>query len=198
MLIVAVVLTLFVLLIDASIKSRSSAPLQTLSEQAWVDRVLPIVTQSTEQGQQIDQIRAGGLKMQASAINAQLTQTANAAKGIYKQVTALKPPPIVAGPSGLLAACLLVRANAAASLSQAMNAELSGPRPSVTSDPQLPAIARAGEDFQISDRAFTLFSQNMPNVGVRIPSSRWVSDTSQYDTANLQAFLLSLRNATNS
>ncbi len=198
LLIVAVVLTLLVLLIDASIKSRSPVTLQTLGEQAWVDRVLPVVTQSTEQGQQINLIRSGGTQMQAGAITASLNQTASSAMRVYRTVAALKPPPVVAGSNGLLEACLLVRANAAASLAKAMNAELSGARPSVTSDPQLATFVQAGADFQISDRAFVLFTQNLPNVGVHVPSSRWVTNSGEYDSQSLQTFLLTLRNATNS
>src|ERR1700722_19884544 len=96
-LLIGVVVTLFVLLIDASLQSRSPGPQQQLAAGAWIDRVLPIVTTSTEEGQQLAAIWAKGLQTPATTLSSQLNQIATGAALAYKQVVALRAPANVAG-----------------------------------------------------------------------------------------------------
>ena len=111
-LLIGVVITLFVLLIDASLKSRSPGPVQQLAAGAWLDRVMPIVTTSTEEGQQVAAIWTNGLQTPATSLAAQLDQLANGAARAYQQAVALRPPVSVAGAAGLLETCLLTRSEA--------------------------------------------------------------------------------------
>src|ERR1700733_2061269 len=102
--VIGVVISLFILLIDASLQSRSPGPEQQLAAGAWIDRVLPIVTTSTEEGQQLAAIWAKGLQTPATSLSAQLDEIATGAAQAYKQVVALRPPATVAGSAGLLEA----------------------------------------------------------------------------------------------
>lgn len=161
---------------------------------AWVDRVLPIIQASTSQGQEIAQVRSSGVSSSPSSVTSQVAQTATAAKNSYQQLIALRAPDQLVGAAGLLEASLLVRSQAAAAMAQALTKELGNGAPS-GDDPQVGALTTAGQDFQVSDRAYSLFAQRLPTVGVKAPASSWVNDPSQYETGNIQVYLASLRNA---
>ena len=190
-----IIITLVVVIIDASLKSRSPSVAPRMAATAWVDRVLPIIQASTTQGREINRVRSSGIgSSSSSSVTSQVAQTATAAKNSYQQLSALRPPDELVGAAGLLEASLLVRSQAAAAMAQALTRELGNGAPS-GSDPQVGALTTVGQDFQISDRAYSLFAQRLPAVGVKAPASSWVSDPTQYDAGNIQVFLASLRNA---
>src|SRR5690348_13204969 len=105
-LIIGVVITLLVLLIDASLHSRSPGPEQQLAAGDWVDRVLPVVSESNTQGLRVQQLWSGALKAKAASVTSEIDQIAAGAGAAYKTVVALRPPPQLAGAAGLLEACL--------------------------------------------------------------------------------------------
>lgn len=194
LLVAGIIITLVVVIIDASLKSRSPTVAPRMAATAWVDRVLPIIQASTTQGQEIAQVRSSGVSSSPSSVTSQVAQTATAAKNSYQQLMALQPPDQLVGAAGLLEASLLVRSQAAAAMAQALTKELGNGAPS-GDDPQVGALTTVGQDFQVSDRAYSLFAQRLPAVGVKAPASSWVSDPTQYETGNIQVFLASLRNA---
>lgn len=190
-----IVATLLVLLVDASIKSRSPAPIRTLASQAWVDRVLPVVTQTNQQGAEINNIRSSGLSMTASSINSQLQQVAAAAHSSLATVQGLNPPANVAGANGLLIACLQTRAQAAAAFQAAMDKVLTGPKSAAAAE--APALTSAVEQFQVSDQAYHLFVQDVPPLGVTMPASSWYTNPAAFAQPGLTTFLQALRAKTN-
>ncbi|MDQ6837168.1 MAG: hypothetical protein M3137_02180 [Actinomycetota bacterium] len=195
LLVAGIIITLVVVVIDASLKSRSPTVAPRLAATAWVDRVLPIIEASTTQGQEIQQVRNTGVtSVSASSITSQVNQAATAARRSYQQLSALRAPDQLVGAAGLLEACLLVRSQAAAAMAGALTKELANGAPSGV-DPQLGALTTAGQDFQVADRAYSLFAQRLPTVGVKAPASSWVNDPTQYQADMLQIFLASLRNA---
>lgn len=121
---VGVALTLLILLIDASLKSRSPVPRQQLAAGTWVDRVLPVIASSTGEGQAIAGIWANGLKTPGPALAASINSAAVGAARDYRTVVALHPPDSLLGPAGLLEASLLARSEAAADLQKALIATL--------------------------------------------------------------------------
>ena len=121
---VGVVVTLLVLLIDASLNSRSPAPTQQLAAGVWVDRVLPVIDSSTSEGQVVAGIWANGLKTPAPALAGQIDQVAAQSAQDYQTVVKLRPPADLGGPSGLLEAALLARSQAAAHLKAVFTASL--------------------------------------------------------------------------
>jgi hypothetical protein len=115
------VATLLILLVDASLHSTSSKTTQELSAGTWMDRVLPIISATNQEGQLIAAVWANGLKLPASTIVSELEQTATGASQAYQEAVRLKAPPELAGPAGLLEACLLSRSQAAAALQKSMS-----------------------------------------------------------------------------
>jgi hypothetical protein len=197
-LLIGIVLTLFVLLIDASLHSRSPGPDKQLATGAWIDRALPLMTTSTEEGQQLATMWSNGLQMPAPSLSAQIDQLASGAAAAYRQAAALRPPVDLAGPAGLLDASLLARSEAAAAVRAGLAPILqvdhsaAGPKGRAAA---LDRIETAGQDIQISDQAYRLFLRSLPNVGVTIPPSTWGGDLSPYQPGNAQVFLISLQNA---
>ncbi len=196
-LIIGIILTLFVLLIDASLKARSNNDSATLSSQAWVDQILPVIQSTNAEAQIINDVRAHGLTMSATTITTQLNTVDANAKKSYQEATALRPAASVAGAAGLLEASLLVRSQASQEYATAMVGVLrsSIPQDGQTDPAENPVLA-AVQDMEVSDRAYQLFIAHAPNLGTKIPASQWVPDISQYDPTTLETFLVSLRSAT--
>lgn len=135
-------ITLLVLLIDASLHSRSPAPERELAAGAWVDKVLPLISASSVEGQTVSSLWASGLRMPAQAVAQQIDSVAAGAYANYQAVVKLRPPAELDGPAGLLEACLLARSEAAAELKTALTGVL-GAAAQVTSSTSLPASRRA-------------------------------------------------------
>lgn len=198
LLVVALVVTMLVVLLDASLKSRSPAPAQVLSAQTWIDRVLPVIGDSTARGRQLDAVRTAGLRMPAASVRSQLQQVASSAAADERAVAALRSPVAAGAAPGLLRAALAVRARASASMARAVTSVLAGAPPALVSDPSVQAMVAAGSDLAVADRAYALFSASLPpSLGVSAPPSAWLSGTGLYDPLPVQTFLVALRNATN-
>jgi hypothetical protein len=191
-LVIGVVITLLVLLIDASLHSRSPNPGQQLAAGEWADRVLPVISESNTEGIQLQQLWSSALTMKAPVVTAEIDQIAAGAAGAYKTVVALRPPVQLAGAAGLLEACLLARSQATASLQSAFDAVLS--QTAAAGDPTS-SVQTAGNDLQVSDQAYRLFLSSLPHLGVTMPPSVWLSDPGPYQAASSQVFLASLHNA---
>jgi hypothetical protein len=197
-LVIGIVITLFVLLIDASLHSRSSGPRNQLATGAWVDRALPLVTTSTEEGRQLAAAWSDALHEPGSSLSAQINQIAAGSASAYREASALRPPDNLAGPAGLLDASLLARSEAAAAVKKALAPALLGHQSAAGPNgtgPALAAIEAAGQDLQIGDQAYGLFLHSLPDVGVTFPGSAWGADPSPYRPATAQVFLISLANA---
>ena len=92
-LVVPLVLTLAVLLVDASMHARSTKPEATLNSQAWVDKVLPQIAQSSAQGSELAQVSSGAVATGgSSAIASELSSIAGASVTTYKAVVADRAP----------------------------------------------------------------------------------------------------------
>lgn len=191
-LITGVVITLLVLLIDASLHSRSPVPGQQLAAGAWVDRVLPVITESNTESARLQQLWSGALTMKASAVSSEIDQLASGTAGAYKTVVSLRPPSQLAGAAGLLEACLLARSQAVSSLQGSFEQALSQP---TSTGASVASIQTAGNDLQVSDQAYRLFVSTLPHIGVGMPPSAWLGDPGPYQPASAQVFLASLHNA---
>ena len=117
---VGLVIAILVLLVDASLHSRSTKPIDDLAAGAWTDRILPIVAVSTAEGRVVAGVWTLGLKVPPASTVAQIDQVAQGSAQAYQEAVHLRPPAALAGAAGLLEASLLSRSQAAASLDRAM------------------------------------------------------------------------------
>jgi hypothetical protein len=194
-----VVITLLVLLIDASLHSRSVTTAQDLAAGTWIDRVLPVIATSTAEGQQLEQLWANGLHLSGPAISSQLEQLTAGSTSAYQAVIKLRPPDILAGQSGLLEACLLARSEATATLQSAFSpvlASTSSGSSAAAEQKAITAIHTVGTDLAVGDQAYEMLVRTMPaSVGVQMPPSQWLTNSTPYEPQSAQVFLTSLQNA---
>jgi hypothetical protein len=189
---VGIVITLVVLLVDASLHSRSTGPGQQLASGAWVDRVLPVIAASNTEAVQLNELWSSGLSMKPAQVTTLVDQVATGASGGYKQVVALRPPANLAGSAGLLEACLLARSQAATIIQGAVSEALNSAPPA----PQLATqFQTAGNDLQVADQAYQLFASTLPKIGVTMPASQWLGAGAPYQPQSAQVFLASLHSS---
>jgi hypothetical protein len=124
-LVLLVVVTLVVLVVQGAVSARSPAPARQLAEQSWLDQVVPVIEQSTEQGQEIAEVRADALKLSGTVVASRLGQAATSAETTLGVMNKMPVPRDLQTASSLLLASLAVRAQTAAELSKAMVAALS-------------------------------------------------------------------------
>ena len=134
-----VVITLLVLLINASLNSRSDGPVQQLAAGTWVDKVLPIITSSNAEGRVLQSVWSGGLQTPAAQVASEVSTVAAVSNQDYANLVKLRAPAALSGAAGLLETSLLVRSRAATNLDKAFSATLGaasrGPGPPVVSGP---------------------------------------------------------------
>ncbi|HTW11061.1 MAG TPA: hypothetical protein VME46_26410 [Acidimicrobiales bacterium] len=183
-LIVPFVLTIIVVLIDASMHARSPQPQRTLDSEAWVDQVLPDITASSAQGLEIAGISSRKLTLPAGGVAAELSSLASQSLATYRSVRDLAPPSGLASAAGLLQACLWARQAGAGEMASAVKQLLGGAHPYSV----VPEMTAAAAEFQVSDNAYQLFSRDLPRLGVDMPPSQWAAQPGIFQPEALSGF----------
>jgi hypothetical protein len=191
-LLLGAVATAVVLAVNAAISARSPAPARQLAEQSYVDQIIPVIQSSTQQGKDVDSVRAQALTLSAATITGRLAEVATDAQTTLNTLERINPPKRVSTAHALLVATLAIRVDAAQEDQRAMAAALSGEDLQTAVN----SLVTVGEDFTASDRTYGLFMKTAGVLGDSIPASAWVPDVSVYTPANLTVFLSSLRAAT--
>jgi hypothetical protein len=188
-LVVPLVLTLVVLLVDASMHARSTRPAATLNNQAWVDKVLPQIALSSAQGSELAQVSSGLVAAGgSSAVAVELSRIAGASASTYKAVAADAAPSGVAPAAGLLQACLAARHEGADEMASAVQHLLGGDGPPSA----VTEMTAAAADFKVGDNAYQLFTADLPKLGVTMPPSVWLTSAAVYEPQALTAFATKL------
>ena len=181
---IPLVLTMLVLLVDASMHARSAQPGATMNSEAWVDKVLPEIAQSSAQGREIAQISSARLTSNSDVVSTELTKIASAAAATYDAVAGYEAPSEVVPAAGLLDACLAARKAGSAQLASAVRDLVRGDGPTSA----LEQMGAAAADFKVGDSAYKLFAQDSPKLGVRMPGSQWATGSRLYQPTSLGAF----------
>jgi hypothetical protein len=191
-LLVGALATLVVLAVNAAIAARSSAPARQLAEQNYLDQVSPVIQDSTQQGRDIDALRSQAVTLSGTTIIDRLDQLVASTAQSFAAIRRIAPPGSMDTAHDLLVATMAVRADSAKSLRQAIANALGG-QPLIAA---AAAVGQVGSEMEASDRTYQLFVQALPSPGTGAPTSRWVSDPTAYDQANLSVFLSSVRAST--
>jgi hypothetical protein len=192
--VVGLVLTLLVLLVDASIKSRSQAPVRQLSGQAWVNRVVPIITDSNVSGHDFQALRTNSASLSAATLRSDLAAMTNGTKGTYDAYAKLVAPTDLSTSAGLLGTCLLLRSQATATVVSAIRTQLAAPA-GLPASTESQRIASAVHQLEVADSAYGLFAGRIPaSISGRMPASTWVTDESLFTPDTLTVWLKALHN----
>lgn len=182
-LVLAFAFTIVALLVDAAVHARSPKVEATLSSQAWVDKVLPYITASTAEGREIAQVESNPLPAGAESASGVLNSDAANAATTYKSVVAGDPPGQVQAAAGLLDACMAARKEGSAEMAIAVQRLLKG----ASAARVVAEMGTAVTEFEVSDSAYELFTQQIGHVSASMPASQWMSQGS-YQTTALESF----------
>jgi hypothetical protein len=194
-LLAGVLISVVALAVYGAAAARSPAPARELAEQNYLDRVYPVIQDSTQQGRDIDALRTQAVTLSGTAISSQLDQLVASTGQSFSVVRRIEPPGSMETAHDLLVATLAVRADSAKALRQVIANALSD-QPFTAA---AAAISGIGVEMEASDRTYQLFVHALPSLtspGTRAPASQWVSDPSLYDQANVGTLLSRLRAST--
>ncbi len=179
------------LLVDASMHARSQQAGELLDSQAWLDRVLPEIAQSTAQGREIALASTAASPSEAQAAAAELAKVASQARATAAAVRSDHASSQVLEAAGLLEACLAARQAGAQEMASAASGLLRGDPGSSA----MQAMTAAVSDFRLGDSAYQLFAKSLPPLGVTMPSSQWVDGAGTYSPSALGGLVRNLQAA---
>ncbi|MDA8061930.1 MAG: hypothetical protein M0T80_05740 [Actinomycetota bacterium] len=172
---VGLVITILVLLVDASVRSRSPGPTRRLDAVAWVDRVLPQVSASEVQGRELDAFFSGTAATSGAALRLDLDDIRSGSATTLRSVQHLQPPADLLSSAGLLESCLMIRAHEASAITAATVSALSAPIGVGAITRASKVLADAVSRLEVADQACALFGSELPGwLHVRVPASAWV------------------------
>src|SRR5438477_12975188 len=108
-----VVLTIAVLAVDAAVSSRSEGPARQQATLAYLDTIRPLVERSTQQGADLNDVRANAIGLGRDGIGRRLERVSRESNGVLGEARKLDPPTSLRQANELLLATFAIRAKAA-------------------------------------------------------------------------------------
>src|SRR5438046_2019993 len=186
-------LTSAVLVVDAAVSSRSDGPARQQATLAYLDTIRPLVERSTQQGADLNDVRANAIGLGRDGLGRRLERVSREADGVLGEARKLDPPTSLREANELLLATFAIRAKAAGTMRQALNSALGAQPP----EPAVNALVEASKDMVAGDRAFALFMSSVPSTpgASPPPPSQWGTDDQGWDRAVLTTFVGALRSS---
>lgn len=192
-LLIGVILTVLVLGVNGAFSARSKGPARRLAELTYLDDVRPQVERSTAEGGDLDTVRRDATRLGRAGIARRLGQVASEADAVLRTIRAFDPPRSLATAQSLLVATVAVRARAASSIRDALNAALGTGPP----DPSIDTLTSAGLDLIAADRTYGVFRASLPKgrgFGPdSMPPSTWIADPQVWQRTELSVLVSALR-----
>ncbi len=188
-------LTAVTLLVNVVNSADGDGPARRFSEQAYLDRMRPLVLRSTEQGVELSRVRSQALRLGREAVQRQLVRVTEDARAVLEEVQRAESPESLSSARSILVTTMAVRARVAVAAQDGFAQAYAPPASGAPVD----LLARAGEQAVAADRTYEVFLESLPAVeGARsaiMPESRWVADARLWDRAELTVFLGALRSS---
>jgi hypothetical protein len=196
-LIVALVVTVLVLIVDASIKSAAPTPARQLGARVWLDSALPVIVRSDVQGADLAAVRAAAATgLAADRLTADLAAMTGGAATAYRQLEALRAPPTLQRPASLLETALWLRSQAAGTISSSVGTALRGGGAAAAAA-GAQRWAAATQQLELADQAYRLFAAELPGaLEAGVPASTWVPAAGPYSATDLEVVLRALQSRT--
>src|SRR6266568_905579 len=109
-LVLGVLATGLVLLVNAALSARSSAPARELAEQSYLDQVQSVIGDSTQQGRAVDTLRNQALHVSTTTTVQRLGELAASGERTLDSVKRIQPPASIQTAHDLLEATMALRA----------------------------------------------------------------------------------------
>lgn len=186
MLLLAVGLSLAVVAVNSVVTTSARGPDEAI---AYADRVRPAVDRSTRQAAAVEDLRNQVGQLEATALRRALERLTREAKFLIDEVRAVDPPGALDVAHGLLITALTTRGGALSTLHDALTAPTSSPP-----EDSIRALETAGSDLTVSDRAYQLFLDRLPEAARRtMAPSVWVTDPSRWGRPEMSALVSTVR-----
>jgi len=193
-LLLAVLVTVVVLAVNAAMSARSPGPSRTLAQLAYLDRVRPQVQRSIEEAGEVGDVRARAAALGRDGITRRMERVAQEAGQVLGAVVDVSPPPSLRVAHSLLVSSAALRARSAAAMRDAMTTALAtGPMDAVVK-----ALTGVGADLTTADRAYQAFLDSLPpavRAKSTMPVSRWVPDAQMWMEGDVAGFITTLRSS---
>lgn len=188
-LVLMVLLTLLVLAVSSVARTSGDGP---DPRQAYLDGVRPEVDLSTRQGAALEDLRRSAGTLGANGLRGTLERLRRQAEATIAEVEEMDVPDGFASAHGMLLASLTARRHAVVTISEALAGALS---PGGADRAAVEALIAVGRDIAVSDRAYELFLDGLPD-GLRetMPSSEWAPpDDHAWTRPDVLSFVAALR-----
>ena len=174
----------------------SSRPKASEAVQAYLDQLRPGVQTSTTDGSDFIDIRTNAATLGKAGIDRRLDRLANSVSTTLTTVDTLTPPPSMRVAQAYLVAALGVRAKAVLAARPAMDTALTqASTPDQGVQAAADALGAVGQDLELGDRAFALFTGALPSTVAAPPASTWIANPLDWTPVELTAFVTVLRSA---
>jgi hypothetical protein len=187
----AFVLTLVVLAVNAAVSSKSSAPVRAQETLGYLDSVRPLIERSTQQGADIADARVNATTLGRDGVLGRIDRVQRDSANVLADVRKVKATGNVSEANDLLLAALAIRAQAVTALRQGLGDAL-GTAPPATAVSEL---VNAGRSMAAGDEAYQLFLGALPKTTEALPPSQWAADTETWTQPALTVLVSSLRNS---
>jgi hypothetical protein len=190
--VLAVMLTVLVLAVNAAVSSRSKEPSRHLERLAYLDAVRPQVQSSNDQGAELADLRDKATELGRAGITKRMERLRRESAAVVAAVRDAEPPGSLEGTNSLLVATMVARARSVATIEQSLKDALGTQPPG----PAVGALVQAGADLVTADRTYELFVRALPageGKEAALPRSTWVSDGGLWDRPAVTAFVTTLR-----
>jgi hypothetical protein len=186
---VAVAASLLVVAVNSIVTSSAQGPDPAI---AFADRVRPSVDRSTRQAAALDDLRAQAGTLGLDGLKRGVDRLLRDSRAIVAEVDAAPADGDLRRTQGLLLTSLTTRQQALEALVDTLAGRFESGPPEQAVD----ALVEVGGDLAVSDRAYELFLEDLPEVARRtMPPSVWLADRTRFERPEMAAFVGTLRAA---
>ncbi|MDQ3575994.1 MAG: hypothetical protein M3404_13950, partial [Actinomycetota bacterium] len=150
------VLSLVTLVVSLVSSAGGDGPARRFAEQAYLDRMRPLVERSSAQGADLARVRSQGLRLGREAVLRQLGRVTQDARAVLAEVEAAEPPPSLAVARSVLLTTMAARARAAGAAESGLAQAYAAVPPATPVE----ILAGAGEDAMAADRTYLIFLES--------------------------------------
>jgi hypothetical protein len=180
-----------VLIVVVALPGSDSSP----DQQSYLDIVRPQLQLSSQQGTVVRDIRANASSLDRTTLFQRVNDLVSGSASVQREVAPVGPPGSLGSAGGLLEQALSMRAQAAATLRDGLQAGLSG----APTEQAVTLLTRAGQQLNAGDDMYGRFLRALSRsqaASVSVPQYRWVLNRADWAPPALGLYVLGLHLST--
>lgn len=186
------VLVVILVLLVSLIQSLTTTPREeAVSQQAYLDAVLPLVERSTQAGKDLAAIREDPVKLGRDGTNRAVDRISQENEFILRDLQAVPVPKQTAIAHSLLIGTLAHRRAGTIRFRGSIDRATS---PDVPAQAAAEGLTEVGRDLTAGDRSYLLFRESLVNPERPMPDSKWIVNENDWRSGVLAYWVESMRN----